>query len=499
MLQTDLVINGRYRILHILGVGGMGSVYATHDERLGRQVALKLLRSDIARDQRARDRFLREAQIAAQLIHPNIVRTYDVGEAPEGPYLVQELLQGQTLDTVLPLSPPQTVQVALGVVEALNYLHSQGYVHCDIKPQNIMLIGGLDQPRVVLLDFGIARVEGTDTTTLIATPHYLAPERALGTAPTASSDLYALGIVLFHVLSGRPPFDAPNIHAIIEQHRSAPLPPLKLAADNPTSVAGRGLQAIIHKLSAKQPEQRYPSAAAVRDELVRLNDTSLHNHATQVVANRPQVEVKATPPRRAVPPPPVAPPTTVPSHKTIGLRYLAIPLILAMLLFGAMVMRRGATASPTVLETQESVTPVTPVASVNNEVPPTAAPAPDVNQPPPSPPPAQPAPAAAAVSVPNVVGQPIESAQAQLQTLGLQAVVEAAITSEQPAGTVVSMSPNPDQPLAPGSTVLLQISGGAAPEIAAPNNGDDKEDKDEDKNDDKNDKDKGKGGNKKKD
>lgn len=268
MLQTDYVVNGRYRILDTLGIGGMGTVYAAQDERLGRHVALKVLRPEIAQDQHARERFLREAQIAAQLIHPHIVRTYDVGEAPEGPFLVQELLKGQTLDTQIPLSPSVTAMVAADIADALHAIHSQGYVHCDIKPQNIMLVGDISQARVVLLDFGIARVEGTETATLIATPHYLAPERALGAAPTAASDLYALGIVLFQALAGRPPFDAPALHAIIEQHRTAPLPPLRIAHEA-TVAETKAWEAIIQKLTAKDPQRRYASTAALRDELAQ--------------------------------------------------------------------------------------------------------------------------------------------------------------------------------------------------------------------------------------
>src|ERR1044071_4504324 len=160
MLQPGTLINGRYRIVRTIGSGGMGSVFAAHDERLGRQVALKLLRPDLASDQRARERFLREAQIAAQLVHPNIVRTYDVGDAPVGPYLVQELLDGRTLDTLLPLPSRRALDVTQAIADALGYIHGQGYVHCDIKPQNIMLFGQGAAERVVLLDFGIAREEG---------------------------------------------------------------------------------------------------------------------------------------------------------------------------------------------------------------------------------------------------------------------------------------------------------------------------------------------------
>jgi eukaryotic-like serine/threonine-protein kinase len=317
MLQPGTLMNGRYRITRTIGSGGMGSVHAAQDERLGRQVALKLLRPDLASDQRSRERFLREAQIAAQLVHPNIVRTYDVGDAPEGPFLVQELLDGRTLDTLLPLPPQRAIPIAQSIAEALGYIHSQGYVHCDIKPQNIMLLGAPGAERVVLLDFGIARVEGTVTTTLIATPYYLAPELAMGSAPTAASDWYALGIVLFQMLADHPPFDGPTLHTIIEQHRTAPLPPLTLAAGG-TPQQAAALESIIRKLTAKQPAERYASAAALQQDLTNVQSGAIHSMPTMLVANPAQsAEPRATTPppavkRASVPPPPPATAAPVP-------------------------------------------------------------------------------------------------------------------------------------------------------------------------------------------
>ncbi len=247
-IEPGTLIKERYRIVRLLGQGGMGSVYAAADQHLGLQVALKVLRPDVAADVAARQRFMRESKIAAQLTHPNIVRTYDTGDSPHGPYLVQELLTGHTLEQEIPLSSQRALRVALAVAEALAYIHARGYVHGDIKPANIMLAQQEGAERIVLLDFGIARTQGAATTTFLATPQYLAPERVQGAAPTPASDLYALGIVLYYLLAGRLPFDATMVQTILTQHVLAPLPPLAINAPNAPM-----LEAVVRKLTEKQP------------------------------------------------------------------------------------------------------------------------------------------------------------------------------------------------------------------------------------------------------
>lgn len=288
MAQAGTQISGRYTIKMLVGHGGMGTVYCARDERLGRDVALKILREDYAADAEARARFLREGQIAAQIVHPNVVRTYDAGDDPNGPFLVQEYLKGQTLDQILPLPLERAVKVIQDVARALEAIHKHGYVHCDVKPHNILL---RDDGTAVLLDFGIARAAGMDATTLIATPHYLAPERAQGASPTVASDLYALGIVFFHLLTGSPPFDGPNVHTIIEQHIKTPLPPSGI----PDPLAPIADQIIAH-LTAKRPEDRYVSAAAVQEDLKKLQVAPLQGQPTIALApDRVQPIHTATP------------------------------------------------------------------------------------------------------------------------------------------------------------------------------------------------------------
>jgi serine/threonine protein kinase len=297
MLQPGTLLGGRYKIESLVGHGGTGTVYCAHDERLGREVAIKVLRPDFAADAAARERFLREGQIAAQFVHPHVVRTFDAGEDPAETYLVQEFLTGRTLDKLLPLPPPRAADIMQGVAAALGYMHSRGYIHCDVKPQNILI---KDNGVPVLLDFGIARAEGVDTTTLIATPHYLAPERVQGARPSSASDLYALGIVLFQAVAAHPPFDGPDVHAIIQQHIETPVPPLPSA-----DPAARVLDRIIARLTAKRPEDRYASADAVEADLAAVSSNAVHDQPTIAVASPLTVANPAPAPEAAAAVPPV--------------------------------------------------------------------------------------------------------------------------------------------------------------------------------------------------
>jgi eukaryotic-like serine/threonine-protein kinase len=277
MLQPGTTVGGRYVVKTLVGRGGMGSVYAAHDQRLGRDVALKVLREDLAADATERARFIREGQIAAQIVHPYVVRTYDAGDDPVGPFLVQELLQGQTLDQVGLLPPRQAAGIIGGIASALAAIHGRGYVHCDIKPQNILLRATTGTP--VLLDFGIARAEGAATTTLIATPHYLAPERVEGAAPSAASDIYALGIVLYQAIMGHPPFDASTIHGILQQHVTMPVPPL-VSMDPSAPLLDR----VIAKMTAKHPQDRYAVLAEIERDLAAIERDMPHAQPTLMIA-----------------------------------------------------------------------------------------------------------------------------------------------------------------------------------------------------------------------
>ena len=255
-------LGGRYRVGALLGAGGMGEVWAARDLLLDRPVAVKVLGAALAGDGRAAERLRREARAAARLDHPNIARMLDLGEHDGRPYLVMELLEGESLaariDRAGPIPPAEAARVVAAVADALQAAHSAGVVHRDVKPGNVFLTSGGE---VKVLDFGIASAAGeADLTTgdLLGTAAYLAPERALGRPATPAADLYSLGVVLYELLAGRRPFQGGSDIELAMAHVTARPAPLALVAPStpPSLVA-----ACEHAL-AKDPAARPPSAAA---------------------------------------------------------------------------------------------------------------------------------------------------------------------------------------------------------------------------------------------
>jgi serine/threonine-protein kinase len=210
LAEIGTTLGGRYRLVELLGQGGMATIFRSTDLQLGRDVAVKLLRSEYLRDPDFSSRFRSEARAAASLSHPNIVGVHDYGEDPSGPYIVMELVDGEDLATILrangPLPPRQAARVAAAVARALAAAHAKGIVHRDVKPGNV-LIGRDGQVKVA--DFGIARAVAEAALTLPGTAlgsvHYFSPEQARGEPTTAASDIFSLGIVLFESLSGQRP------------------------------------------------------------------------------------------------------------------------------------------------------------------------------------------------------------------------------------------------------------------------------------------------------
>ena len=273
------ILGGRYEVGELIGRGGMAEVHIGHDTRLGRTVAIKILRSDLARDPSFQARFRREAQAAASLNHPAIVAVYDTGEdvftergggIAHVPFIVMEYVEGHTVRDILrdgaAVPIEEAVEITAGVLSALEYSHHAGIVHRDIKPANVMLT---PTGAVKVMDFGIARAMAdaagtmTQTQAVIGTAQYLSPEQARGEAVDSRSDLYSTGCLLFELLTGRPPFVGDSPVAVAYQHaREEAQPPSAFASDVPDE-----LDRITMKALAKDRDARYSSAAEFRSDL----------------------------------------------------------------------------------------------------------------------------------------------------------------------------------------------------------------------------------------
>lgn len=277
MTVPERLLGGRYEIGELLGYGGMAEVHRGRDLRLGRDVAIKMLRTDLARDNTFQMRFRREAQNAASLNHPAIAAIYDTGEehATTGealPYIVMEFVSGRTLKEILTaeqrLQPRRALEVTADICSALEFSHRHGIIHRDVKPGNVMVT---PSGQVKVMDFGIARDLGSGATTMtqtsavIGTAQYLSPEQARGEAVDARSDVYATGCVLFELLCGHPPFVGDSPVSVAYQHvREDPRSPSEVNRDVPAEV-----DAVVLKALAKNPANRYQSAGEMRADLLR--------------------------------------------------------------------------------------------------------------------------------------------------------------------------------------------------------------------------------------
>jgi len=483
------LIGGRYALGELLGRGGMAEVRKGTDTRLGRTVAVKRLRTDLASDATFQARFRREAQSAASLNHPAIVAVYDTGEVPatDGsgiaqPYIVMEYVAGRTLRDILregrKILPERALEIASGVLSALDYSHRAGIIHRDIKPGNVMLTPAGD---VKVMDFGIARAMSdssstmTQTAAVVGTAQYLSPEQARGEPVDSRSDVYSSGCLLYELLTGRPPFIGDSPVAVAYQHvREQPSPPSDHDTDLPPEV-----DAIVMKSLAKRVEDRYQSAAAMRGDIERY----LAGHPVHVT-----------------PPPPVEPPTTVTNPTSVvtpvpppqeefeeeeerGTRpgllvFLAILLVIVLGLAAYLLPKMFASPNdqvqvPRLAGLTESQARAklgdaglevgTPDHKYSAKVPANRVidqdPAADefVDQ-------------GTTVtftlslgthptSVPNVVGQPRSDAQVALKSAHLNPVFKP-VDSDQPKGTVVSTDPPAGQQVARDSDVSVSISRG---------------------------------------
>jgi serine/threonine protein kinase len=259
---------GKYRVLEPLGRGGMAQVYRAYHPQLDRYVAIKVLRSDLVGEEEFLSRFSREARSVAGLRHPNIVQVFDFDVEDELYYMVMELMEGDSLKArlnsfrsrgeAMPLN--EMLQILVDVLKGLGYAHGQGITHRDIKPANILLTKG---GQAVVTDFGIAQIIGgtnyTVSGALMGTLHYMAPEQGMGTHVDGRSDIYSLGVVLYEILTGYPPFDADTPLAILMKHLNDPLP----LPHAPAQTIPVPFERIVLKALAKKPEDRYASADAM--------------------------------------------------------------------------------------------------------------------------------------------------------------------------------------------------------------------------------------------
>ncbi len=371
MTGDPITVGGRYELGDVLGRGGMAEVRRAVDRRLGRQVAVKQLRTDLATDPTFQARFRREAQSAAGLNHPTIVAVYDTGEETDPltgisiPYIVMELVEGPTLRDVLrdgrKILPERALELTAGVLDALGYSHKAGIIHRDIKPANVMLT---PTGSVKVMDFGIARAVAdtsatmTQTAAVIGTAQYLSPEQARGETVDARSDIYSAGCLLYELLVGRPPFTGESPVSVAYQHvREAPVPPSRI-----DPVVGADIDAVTLKALAKDPADRYQSAREMKNDIARV----LSGQVATAVVPRVPAAVPMPPqsahdtPTRVVAPARVPAPVPVdeavedePRRSRAGLAVLITVLIVALLAVGGYALYQAlAPQAPTVQRAQ---------------------------------------------------------------------------------------------------------------------------------------------------
>jgi eukaryotic-like serine/threonine-protein kinase len=282
-IARDTMVDGRYRIIGRIGSGGMADVYSAEDTQLGRQIALKLLYRRFAEDDNFVERFRREASAAAGLQHPNVVQVFDRGEWDGTYYIAMEFLHGRNLKQVVrdhgALDPTLAADLVLQILKAARFAHRRGIVHRDIKPHNVIVD---DEGRAKVTDFGIARAGASDMTetgSIMGTAQYLSPEQAQGLPVDARSDLYAIGVVLYELLTGRPPFDAESpVTIALKQVSETPLPPRELNPAVPPAI-----EAVTMRALRKDPAERFQDA----DEMIAALESALAGGYVESVAEDP--------------------------------------------------------------------------------------------------------------------------------------------------------------------------------------------------------------------
>ncbi len=310
MSEEAIVLNGRYQLIERVGSGGMAVVYKAQDRALGRIVAIKMLQESLTSDEGFLRRFQREAHAAANLTHPNIVTVHDIGQDGHRYYIVMEYVDGRTLKQLIRqyaengrfMPVNRVLDLTVQICNGVGYAHRANLVHCDVKPQNILVTR---DEQVKVADFGIARAMSQATQQLTTdqvwgTPQYFSPEQAAGEMPTPASDVYAIGILMFEMLTGRLPFQAESHTALALKHIQEPPPPVTIY--NPS--VPKQLEQIINKLLAKEPAGRYRTAGQLGRILSTYKDRG--QAETGTVYPAPLVAAHQAQPQGAVTSPPTA-------------------------------------------------------------------------------------------------------------------------------------------------------------------------------------------------
>jgi beta-lactam-binding protein with PASTA domain/tRNA A-37 threonylcarbamoyl transferase component Bud32 len=499
MTAQQRVVGGRYEIHEAIGYGGMAEVHRGRDVRLGRDVAVKVLRSDLARDPSFQNRFRREAQAAAGLNHPSIVAVYDTGEDPglsdgdaPAPYIVMEFVEGRTLREVLKsegqLPARRAMEVTAEVCSALDFSHRSGIVHRDIKPANVMIT---NNGAVKVMDFGIARALADDAATMtstsavIGTAQYLSPEQARGESVDARSDVYSTGCLLYELITGHPPFTGDSPVAVAYQHvRETALVPSSANPNIP-----RALDSIVMKALAKNALNRYQTAGEMRSDLLRAiagqpveaESVMTDEERTQLIA-RPSSPTEV---RAGVLTPVYDDEDDTRSHRGAVIWTAVVLALLIVIGVAAWAVLRNDKPPPVAMKTVDSIVGITPnvadarIRAAGFVIDPTHE---HTNGPCQSATvavgnvctqsPAANASVAAGstitytiydgpskVTVTDLRGQLVADARKVLEKEGLVADVTAA-NSLEPAGTILDQKPAPQTQVLPGSHVALTVSNG---------------------------------------
>ena len=475
-LDTETVVDGRYRVLHRVGSGGMAEVYCAQDLQLGRKVALKVLYRRFAEDQEFVERFRREASSAAGLQHQHVVSVSDRGEYDGSYYIARESLDGRSLKTIIreeaPLAPDRAIDLTIQVLRAARFAHRRGIIHRDFKPQNVIVDA---EGRAKVTDFGIARAGASDMTqtgSIMGTAQYLSPEQAQGESVSAASDLYSIGIILYELLTGRVPFEGESAVTIaLKQVNEAPVPP---SAYN--GAVSPVLEAAVLRALEKHPALRFQDA----DEFIGALEDA-RGAATTAQLAAPAYAAPAGPPTMTEPPVSEAfpyPPEPLPprEQRDRGRWWwwvLALLLVVAAVVAGVLLLGGGKQVTvPTVVGADQAnaearlrqegfKTDATPKTSdrPKGEV---------IGQDPSggsradkgstveltvSDGPAQ-------VDVPQVTGLTLKSAQGRLTRAGLKSSVREESSDTVAKGRVISATPSEGQSVDKGSEVALVVSTG---------------------------------------